>query len=173
METEYINDLYKNVLEEAKKLKLPVSDKIKSDITINRRARSRFGCCKKIRKGLRESFEIELSYRLLGCQEKFIKQTLAHEILHTCPGCDNHGALWKKYADTMNETYGYRIKRTDTAEQLGIKEDGKLKRQPLKENYVLVCKKCGIRISRTRMSNVIKNPSNYRCKCGGNLERIR
>ena len=170
---EYINNLYEKVLEEARDLRIPVSDQIKNDITINRRARSRFGCCKKIRKGSRETFEIELSYRLLDCEEKVIKQTLAHEVLHTCPGCDNHGALWKEYAGRMNERYGYHIKRTETAEGLGIKEETALRKRPQKENYVLVCKNCGVRISRTRMSNVVKHPSHYRCKCGGKLERIR
>lgn len=170
---DHINDLYKEVLEEAKKLNLPISNKVNNSIIINKRAKSRFGCCKKIRKGFTETFEIELSHRLLQCEENFIKQTLAHEILHTCPGCDNHGDTWKKYAYKMNQAYGYNIKRTDTAEQLGIIEEPEIKRRLLKENYVLVCKNCGARISRTRMSNVVKHPSNYRCRCGGKLERIK
>lgn len=170
---DYINNLYKEVLEEIGKLNLPISNKIKDSIIINNRAKSRFGCCKKIKKGLTETFEIELSHRLLDCEQVFIKQTLAHELLHTCPGCDNHGEKWKAYAVKMNQAYGYNIKRTDTAEQLGIKEDSEAKRLPLKENYILVCKKCGTRICRTRMSNVVKYPSSYRCRCGGKLERIK
>lgn len=170
---DYINNLYQEVIEEAKNLNLPISNKIRNNIIINKRAKSRFGCCKKIKKGLTETFEIELSHRLLECETVFIKQTLAHELLHTCPGCDNHGEQWKKYAFKMNQAYGYNIKRTDTAEQLGIKEDASVKRTPLKENYVLVCKNCGIQICRTRMSNVVKYPSSYRCRCGGKLERIK
>ncbi|QIB67914.1 SprT family zinc-dependent metalloprotease [Aminipila butyrica] len=170
---EYIDNLYKSVLQEARALEIPVSNKIKDKITINRRAKSRFGCCKKITKGRQESFEIELSYRLLDCGEKAIKQTLAHEVLHTCPNCDNHGALWKKYAACMNKNYGYHIKRTDTAENLGIQEDPQLKRPPLKETYILLCKNCGSRISRSRMSSVVKHPSRYRCRCGGKLERVQ
>ncbi|WP_312091577.1 SprT-like domain-containing protein [Aminipila sp.] len=170
---EYINNLFKEVLKEANNLNLPVSKKIKNDIIINKRAKSRFGCCKKIRKGLSESYELELSDRLLRCEEKFIKQTLAHEILHTCPGCGNHGELWKAYADQMNKTYGYHIKRTDTAQQLGIEEDTANKNRLLKENYILICKGCGATIFRRRMSSVVKNPSKYRCKCGGKLERVK
>lgn len=170
---EYINALFKTVLAEARELGIPVSPNIKEEIIINRRARSRFGCCKKIRKGSQEFFEIELSCRLMDCQEQAIKQTLAHEVLHTCPDCHNHGAPWKTYAKRMNETYGYQIKRTDTAEHLGIPEEAQRKRTPLKEKYILVCKNCGSRIARTRMSNVIKYPGRYRCKCGGKLERIK
>ena len=47
-------------------------------------------------------------------------QTLAHEVLHTCPGCRNHGALWKEYAARMNGAYGYAISRTGTCEALGV-----------------------------------------------------
>lgn len=167
-----INELYKEVIEEAKKINLPISTNINDEIIINKRAKRRFGCCKKIKKGLIISYEIEISYRLIECEEKFVKQTLAHEILHTCQGCDNHGQIWKSYAKRMNTKYGYNIKRTDTAEDLGIVESD-FKKYNAKENYILICKNCGARISRTRMSNVVKHPSKYRCRCGGNLERIK
>lgn len=170
---EYIQELYKEVLAEVKKINLPISKNIKNDISINKKAKSRFGCCKKIQKGVIKSFEIEISSRLIGGEDKFIKQTLAHELIHTCPGCDNHGAIWKAYAEKMNGVYGYNIKRTDTAKHLGIKEEGTFKNRSLEENYVLICKNCGARISRTRKSNVVKHPSNYRCKCGGKLERVK
>lgn len=168
----YIKDLYEKVIKEAKQLDIPISNKLKEDVIINNRAKSRFGCCKKIKKGSKEIYEIELSYRLMNCEEKVIKQTLAHEILHTCPGCDNHGNTWKSYAKKMNDVYGYNIKRTDTSENLGIKNESLIK-ESLKANYILVCKKCGTKFSRTRMSNLVKHPSNYRCKCGGALERVK
>lgn len=46
-------------------------------------------------------------------------QVLAHEILHTCRGCANHGLRWKDYAQRMNELYGYGVERTDSFEKLG------------------------------------------------------
>lgn len=36
--------------------------------------------------------------------------------------------------------------------------------------YVIKCCKCGNIIYRMRKSNVVKNPQNYRCRCGGKLE---
>ncbi|MFV0517078.1 MAG: SprT-like domain-containing protein [Aminipila sp.] len=168
-----IDILYREVIAEAKAIKIPISDNINKSVVINTRAKSRFGCCKKIKSGFRERFEIELSNRLIDCKPMVIKQTLAHELMHTCPGCANHGELWKKYCKKMNEAYGYNIKRTDTAEQLGIAEKLDSKQIELKENYIVICKKCGNKVARTRMSNVIKHPSLYRCKCGGKLERIK
>ena len=85
-------------------------------VAVNRRAVTRFGCC--IRRG--GEYVIELSERLLEAEERACMQTLAHEVLHTCPGCRNHGALWKEYAARMNGAYGYAISRTGTCEALGV-----------------------------------------------------
>ena len=82
------------VLDQARALKIPVSAQIRPHVTVNRRAVTRFGCC--IRRG--EAFEIELSQRLLEAAEGACLQTLAHEALHTCPGCRDHGQRWKAYA---------------------------------------------------------------------------
>lgn len=168
---EEIQRLFEEVKIEAKKIDIPISNNIKKEITINSRARSRFGCCKKTREGLKVSFEIELSERLLYCEDKIIKQTLAHELLHTCARCDNHGDIWKYYAAQMNKAYGYDIKRTARAEALGI--ESKKENKKLEDKYIVVCTKCGQEIARTRMSKLIKYPNLYRCRCGGNLSRIK
>ncbi|MBN7773316.1 SprT-like domain-containing protein [Clostridium aminobutyricum] len=166
-----INQLFGEVLEEAAALGIPFSRNIHQKVIINKRAKSRFGCCKKIKCGLKTEFEIELSHRLLCCDKKLIKQTLAHELLHTCPRCDNHGSIWKAYAQKWNTAFGYQIKRTGSAEELGLEKN--LASRPLKENYIVVCKNCGAKIARTRLSPVIKYPHHYRCKCGGNLQRVK
>ena len=70
-------------------------------------------------------------------------QTLAHEVLHTCPGCRNHGALWKEYAARMNGAYGYAISRTGTCEALGVADV-----RPVR--YRLVCERCGQEFCRSR-----------------------
>lgn len=166
-----IQRLFEEVKLEAKKLNIPISNNIKEEIVINKRAKSRFGCCKKIREGLKVSFEIEISERILACDDRIIKQTLAHELLHTCARCDNHGEFWKYYAEQMNKTYGYKISRVARAESLGI--ESKVETRTLEDRYIVVCEKCGQRIARTRMSNVIKYPNLYRCRCGGHLTRIK
>lgn len=166
-----INYLLQEVMTEATALGIPYSKNLQQKITINKRAKSRFGCCKKSGRGLKVTFEIELSERLLVCDKKLVKQILAHELLHTCPNCANHGTNWKAYAQKLNATFGYQIKRTASAEEFGIQKDTNT--SVLKDNYLLQCKKCGAEIARTRMSPVVKHPNNYRCNCGGTLVRIK
>ena len=102
--------LLARAVEQARALGIPVSARISPHVAVNRRAVTRFGCC--IRRG--GEYVIELSERLLEAEERACMQTLAHEVLHTCPGCRNHGALWKEYAARMNGAYGYAISRTGT-----------------------------------------------------------
>ena len=106
---------------------------------------------------------IELSSKLYDAPELSCRQTLAHELIHTCDGCMNHGELFKKYADKMNRKYGYNIRRTNSAEEMGVESSNE------NAKYIVVCKKCGNEIRRTRQSPLTKNPSRYRCKCGGEL----
>lgn len=166
---ENINELLQGVISEARAVGVPVSKNIDREVIINKRAKKRFGCCRITKRGRDEYFQIEISEKVAGASEDAIKCTLAHEVIHTCRGCANHGELWSSYAGKMNSAYGYNIKRTDSAENLGLEEDEK----KLAENYVLVCEKCGLRIARTRMSKVIKYPQKYRCRCGGRLHRIK
>ena len=121
---------------------------------------TRFGCC--IRRG--GEYVIELSERLLEAEERACMQTLAHEVLHTCPGCRNHGALWKEYAARMNGAYGYAISRTGTCEALGVADV-----RPVR--YRLVCERCGQEFCRSRRSPLVDHPERYRCRCGGVLRR--
>lgn len=150
--------LLAQVIAEARSLGIPVSGAIDPHVRINARARTRFGRC--IRCAGR--FVIELSARLLEAPERSCRQTLAHEALHTCPGCQNHQARWKGYAARMNAAFGYRIERTGTPGQLGIGED-----RPAR--YRLVCERCGAALTRMKKSPLIAHPERYRCRCGGRL----
>lgn len=160
MEGEDIDALLARVIGQARALRIPVSAEISPNVILNSRATGRFGCC--VRKNGR--FTIELSSRMLGAEEKAVMHTLAHEVLHTCWGCSNHGPRWKGYAARMNAAYGYEIARTDSCEKLGVPDTSKVR-------YVLVCPKCGARITRSRRSRLVDHPECYRCRCGGKLER--
>lgn len=164
-----VDELLDVVMSEARAVGIPISQNIKKEVTINKRAKKRFGCCKITKQGFKQYFEIELAEKVANSTEEAIKQTLAHEVIHTCKGCANHGKLWTAYAEIMNNAYGYNVKRTDTAEALGIEET----KEQLAENYLLICQNCGLRIARTRMSKVVKYPHRYRCKCGGRLRRVK
>lgn len=155
----YIDGLLALAVAQARAVKIPVSQDICPQVRLNRRARTRFGCC--IRREGR--YTIELSAKLAEeGREEAVLQVLAHEVLHTCYGCSNHGARWKGYAQRMNDAYGYRIRRTDNYDKLGIEDD-----RPVR--YWVVCARCGRRIPRMKRSPLVDHPERYRCTCGGTL----
>lgn len=152
--------LMREVAKQARKLGIPISGQIEPHVRINRRAVNRLGCCRRQGNG----YVIELAARVAESAEESCRETLAHELLHTCPGCQNHGGLWKKYARQMNEAYGYNIKRVaaeETAESI----------QPRPFKYIVRCEKCGAEIGRYRASPLTRHPERYRCRCGGRLKQ--
>lgn len=153
-------------MQELDELKIKYSRSI--SFVINTRAKTRLGLCKKIG----NSYVIEISELLLDerVDEKLgLKNTILHELLHTCRGCMNHSDRWTELASRVNAAYGYNIKRASKA------GDGTIPRelQP-KAKFIIKCKGCGAEIQRLKLSPLVKNPSKYRCaKCGGQLERIK
>lgn len=159
MTQKYIDGLMALVIAQARAIKIPVSEKIEPHVRLNRRARTRFGCC--VRKDGRYTIEVSAQLAEQGSEDAIL-QVLAHEVLHTCYGCSNHAARWKGYAQRMNTAYGYHIRRTDNYEELGIEDN-----RPVR--YYVVCVKCGRRIPRMKRSPLIDHPERYRCTCGGAL----
>ena len=103
--------LLREVTAQAVALGIPVSQKVEPHVVINTRAATRFGCC--IFDGKTGCFRIEVARRVAEGPEMSCRETLAHELLHTCYGCQNHGARWKEYAQRMNNAYGYHIRRVE------------------------------------------------------------
>lgn len=168
MVREYVNDILREVIKEAQELKIPVPANINEQVYINPRPKRRFGCCNT--KG--GKFNIEISEFLLKADKKKVKGVIAHEVLHTCRGCRDHGAKWKEYAGKMNKVYGYNIKRTSSFEELGLETIA----APDKEDsikYIIRCDKCGKEYPRQRFTCVMKKINAYRCQCGGKLTLIR
>lgn len=156
-----VDHLMQNVIAQAKALNIPVSDHINPHVRINRRATGRFGACFANKRN--GTFLIEISDVLLTASEHVCCQTLAHEVLHTCYGCQNHKKRWHHYADMMNAAYGYRIERTDSPARLGVESKSVVR-------YLVECTQCGAEIPRARKSRLINHPEDYRCaKCGGHL----
>lgn len=150
------------VVEQARAIGLPVSHRIEPRVAVNRRAVKRLGCCRRTEAG----FRIELAEGLLRAPEEACRETLAHEVLHTCPGCANHGTLWRSYAGRMNTAWGYHIARTGNWTELGMEAPGEAR-------YLVVCDRCGQRFERFRQSPLVRHPERYRCRCGGGLRRER
>ena len=164
MKQQELNSLLQNVIAECKDIKLPVSNNIEPEVLINKRARKRFGACRKTAKG----FKIEISSFMLEADRAHIKNILAHEVLHTCRDCQNHGKKWKTAAQKMNTAYGYQITTTSSYEKMGLEKPQE--DQQKKYKYMIQCRKCGMTIYRQRKSKLITHTNHYRCKCGGKLK---
>lgn len=132
---------------------------------LNNRAESRWGMCTWDKK--KNEYKIQISLRLLiddRISEKACKETIIHEILHTCDGTKGHTGLWKQYAQLMNATYGYNIKRVTTGEEKGVEN---YKRKILPYRYKFHCKRCGSVIRMKRVCKFTKYYKNYTCTlCG-------
>lgn len=151
------------IMEECCAIHIPISRHINPKVAINTRARKRFAACRKAKDS--SNYNIEVGEMLMQADIKLVKSILAHEILHTCQGCYNHGKRWKRYADEMNRAYGYEISTTTTYEKLGLDEP----EQKMQINYVIICQKCGQKMYRQKKSRLITHITEYRCKCGGKL----
>ena len=141
------------------------------EIKANSRARKRWGQCK----GIPGGYSININVALLDERndEQGLKETIIHELLHSCKGCMNHGENWKRLADKVNRYYGYHIKRCSSSDEKGVLSET---RQPVRipeYRYAVQCSCCGAIIKRQKISKVISHPSYFRCgRCNGNLVRI-
>ncbi len=144
---------------------IPVSDRIK-DVKINPRPRKRLGCCRREKTITGKTFYIiELSGVIFDYGEEVIRSIIAHELIHTCPGCFDHGKKWKYYAGVAGEKLGYEVTRLADGKKLGLGETG-----AEQTRYTVTCPGCGQVFERKRMCPLIKNPEMYRCgKCGRSL----
>jgi len=157
-------------------LGIPVSSDICPVIRFTK-ATSWYGQCQQNRvyQGTRYQFQISISEYHLRSSERAIRNTLIHELLHTCPGCLNHGAKWKGYASLVQQQWGYQIIRAggDKDRDSAIEAARQEKRAGYKTKYLLVCTKCGQEFIRYRKSNLVLHPEKYRCKCGGKIKHKR
>lgn len=143
-----------------------------SRMKVNTRAQKRWGQCRLLPDG---HYEINISSRLLKSgSEEALKRVLMHELIHTCDGCMNHGALWKYYAEIVRRGLGYPITRTNTAAELGLPVMAETTTARRSESYKhrFVCEKCGAVVMRKRESNFTRHYREYRCaRCGGRFRK--
>ena len=128
---------------------------------------SEFGRCTKKPNG---SFTIHISKHIVNIEEEDLMEVLVHEVLHSVDGCMNHGPLWRKAADIMNEKKGYNISRTTKSSNMNLTSE----HQAILKRYAVTCVGCGSTLHRQRKSKLINYPELYTCgACGGELERIK
>lgn len=95
------------------------------------------------------------------------QSTIIHELIHTIPGCMNHGSKFQRICYLVNTKYPqYKLQTATGAEDFGIQLD-----EPIPK-YKIICKCCGKEYLYQRKPKL--NINMYKCsKCGkSNLELI-
>ncbi len=99
--------------------------------------------------------------------EDKVLDTIIHEMCHAITPKSKHTGRWKEIITHVNSVYDMSLQRCYTPS----KEQEQERVQIAK--YIVLCDSCKKEIARQKMSNVIKHTSDYRCKCGGKLTRIK
>jgi hypothetical protein len=148
------------------------------DVTVNYRAKGRWGQCTKKYDAYGICFTININADLChpDAPVKALKETIIHEILHTCPDCFCHTGEWKRLADLVSDCYGYRIQRTSSATGNGMADfySQHTELTKTKWKYTICCAKCGKVIARRqRTCDLVKYPMIYtHTVCGGHLKVV-
>lgn len=168
-----LQEVFNECIEEMNAIEIPFGRITK--VTVNYRAKSRWGQCERTFDvyGIVYHININVDLLLSDSTEKGLKETVIHEILHTCPNCWCHTGEWKRLADLVNDCYNYNVKRTDSPKDKGFTEYEVVKHRAANPKYVFRCKGCGAIVTKTRACDFTKYPILYYCKrCGGNFARI-
>ena len=187
---EKLQELFKECVYELKSIGINILENENIgfiDISLAKRNAKRYGCCKHekpdenfkviTRKGNKKyiSYErffinhIEISKWVLDLNDKIIKNTIMHEIIHCFPLCNNHGSEFKKYASYINTKLGYEISRTGNKSE-DYRKSNLVYNEKIEDfKYKIICKSCGQLTYRKRFN--IGKICQYRCaKCNGKLK---
>ena len=169
MEKWNLDELFKKALEICDAEEIPYR-KINSIKANNRLTKSWGRCLTRYH----TEFDIEVRGKILNKSlfpdERGIMEVILHEIIHTCPDCWNHGALFKEYGGRL-EKYGYNVgSATTNPEKLGADSIA----YSAAFRYMVKCPKCGYTIGKDKMCDLIKYPSIYsHTPCGNDSHFVR
>ena len=128
----YLDTVAKECMYKLEKINIPYNTNV--DFNVNPRFVKWGQCAKRV-----DGYHISVNKVLAdGNHKDGLVNTLIHELLHTCPGCMNHGSTWKRYAGMVNNTYGISITRTNSAEEKGVDPEEVRKEKP---KYKFKCEK--------------------------------
>lgn len=135
------------------------------EFTVNTRAKSRWGqCCLRP-----DGFHININAALCdGKHDEGLRQTIFHELIHTCPGCLNHKSEWKRWAYVVGKHTGLVIKVSNSEADKGFDPSEVVLRRR-QNKYKVYCKKCGHAWLYERKTRCVQHPELFHCSCGGRL----
>lgn len=167
-----LNNLYldcMNIVKSAGINPVPITD-----VSVNRRAKTRFGQCRYHRGAYGYTCSINISIDVLdalhndkNCLDA-ARSVMVHEILHAANIGEGHKGNWKRDAEEVMRLYpSLNISRC------GKDSDFNIVRSEAEEinKYCVVCDKCGYEVHRNRRSKLIDHPGNYIHRdCGGHFK---
>ena len=174
-----LDEMFRECIDEMNAIDIPFGKIVK--VTVNYRAKSRWGQCSKrydYLDGAIYTININCDLCHPDASERGLKETIIHEILHTCPDCMCHTGEWKRLADLVNDCYGYNVKRCNSSEEKGMdefyKQHEELARKQPTWKYTIKCKGRGKIVGRKHKAcKITRYPQCYRCaSCYGMLEVI-
>ena len=158
MTEERAQEIFLDEIDKAINIGIPIPENLDTILTFNRRKTVLGVCCKD-----RNLCRIELSKYMLDMPERKVRETIAHELCHTCSD-DNHGKMWKYYANMFNKYYGYNISRLANKEDSEkFNEISGYKRSEAK--YIIQCPVCNRKWNYARRSWAVQCAENGKCKC--------
>lgn len=164
-----VQNIFTDVKNDIKKIGIPVSENINPNIKLSK-AKRRWGSCKI--SNIKGDYKYHISISEICFKEpnhiEFIKNTIAHELIHTICGCFNHGKIFKYYSNIL-ENAGYKVK-TATKSSLVKSDEEKIQ----EAKHILKCTVCGEMYYRFRFPKEKDYIRRIRCgKCSGKLEKIK
>lgn len=132
------------------------------NVTVNTRAKSRWGQCR--HNITTDCYDIEISSMLLNTSYRAIMDTVLHELLHAHKDRFCHTGEWKKCAELVNDCYMYNIKRTTSAAEKNI-DMSAIKQY----KYKITCTTCGntnLYIRKSKIVKMILADPHGSCRCG-------
>ncbi len=103
---------------------------------------------------------IGINKKLIG-EDFEIEKTMAHELIHTIPGCSNHGPNFKRYAGLINRHYPkYNVSTYYTPDSDETENIADTK----KPKYVVICETCGTKTYFYRKCKTLDIISRCICK---------
>ena len=111
--------------------------------------------------------KIEISGTLFneGVTEKAIMVTIIHELLHSCDGCQNHGDLFHKYANLVNDCYDMDIDTKCSKKRGNMIDSARIESNDYP--WVFTCTECGHSYRYDRMPQWVRwgyDPINKICR---------
>ena len=125
------------------------NEKVRYIVEINKKPTKYLGLCTRISNNP-ITFEIKFNgpyFKVANPQD--VHDTIMHEILHTLPGCMNHGKFWQRAAKTIES---FESKYTIT--RLGNCEEYKELYQD-SSKYVITCRTCGKKFYYRKRSKIV------------------